>query len=66
MNLIWMIELKTIKFFTKKSRKNNKKSKEKGSNWNHYYNCKNKNYKLDLKDKIESHKTLTNKKKNIK
>jgi len=39
------------------TKKNNKKSKEDGLNWNHYYyHWKNKNHKPDLNDKIESYK----------
>jgi hypothetical protein len=40
---------------TKGSRKTIR-NKKKGTNKNHYYHLKNKNHKLDLKDKIKSHK----------
>ena len=49
---------------TKGPRKKTKKSKE-GPNWNFYYYWKT-NHKIDLKDKIESIKTLTKKKQNKK
>jgi hypothetical protein len=39
------------------TKKNNKKSKEKGPNWKHYYHWKNKNHKLDL-NQIASHKNF--------
>jgi hypothetical protein len=38
------------------TKKNNKKSKEKGPNWNHYYHWKT-NHKLDL-NQIASHKNF--------
>jgi hypothetical protein len=61
MNLIWKIELKTIKFLLKEPRRTIRNQKKKGLNWNYYYHWKNKNHKLDLNDKIESHKNFDKK-----
>jgi hypothetical protein len=47
----------------KMTKKNNKKSREKRPNWNHYYHWKNKNHKLVLKDNIEKHKNFDKKEK---
>jgi hypothetical protein len=49
--------IENYKNYNKRAKKNNKKSKEEGSNWNcSYYHWKNKIYKLNLKNKIENHK----------
>jgi hypothetical protein len=50
--------IENYKIFDKKAKKNNKKSKEKGPNWNHYYHWKNIYHKLDLNDEIQAIKTL--------
>jgi len=50
--------IEKYKNFDKITKENNKISKENGWNWNHYYYWKNKNHKLDFKDKIEVIKTL--------
>jgi hypothetical protein len=51
-------KIKNYKNFDRRAKKNNKKSKEKRLNWNHYYHWKNKNYKFDLRDQIASHKNF--------
>jgi hypothetical protein len=55
-------KIEKYKNFDKRAKENNKKTKEDGPNWNHYYyHWKYKNHKLDLKDKIESHKNFNKK-----
>jgi hypothetical protein len=57
--------IENYKNFDKKTKKNNKKSKEEGSNWSPCYYHWKKNYKLDLKDKTESNKNFDKKTKEI-
>ena len=54
--------IENYKNFDKKAKIKNKKSKEEGPNWNQCYHWKNKNYKPDMNDEIESHKNFDKKK----
>jgi hypothetical protein len=55
------VKIKNHKNFDKRKNETNKKSKEKGSNWNKYYNIIKKNHKFDLKGKIKNYKTFDKK-----